>query len=565
MMFYTQLFTSKRGTLAKIWLAAHWERKITKAHVFECNLESTIKDIMSPQVKIGLRTSGHLLLGVVRIYFRKAKYLLADCNDAVVKIKVAFRPGQTDMPVEGLEATHKAITLIEEFTDFDSQLPDANAIGVVDHFSLNQCRTEDITLKEDFGNSFLTLEDFGDENQSYQGGLLDMSFQSLAQQGDGFGDEDAENNLLDFIASSGEQAALTDFFPDESHVFPAIFPIDVNQEAVDLDSMTKPCCSDPPDTPTTSVAEKDEFPVLNQMTLLVNEDQGFALEPVAATPTSESKKVKRRRRLLVDQSKELSNQTIRTQLADYLDLTAPMDVAPPTRQLMQWKESGGMEYLFSHLCSPVIHPHLQRLYSRNVFQGKIDRMGNTDDCEAMRGESHEVEADVSALPSDLSALHETGDSDRTGHTIELTPPNHVNDSQSDNALDSVNDLSRAENSQPELPLEESMRVHPSGAERETSSTVTRNTQSMVGSQDDFEERRMTNQAQKLLGTLKVQLSYSSIAVFSLHTLCQGRSRSQSATTFFSLLVLKKQLALDVQQSEPYADIIATPGPRFYEM
>lgn len=32
--------------------------------------------------------------------------------------------GQTDMPVEGLEATLKAITLMEDFTDFDTQLPD---------------------------------------------------------------------------------------------------------------------------------------------------------------------------------------------------------------------------------------------------------------------------------------------------------------------------------------------------------------------------------------------------------------------------------------------------------
>ena len=42
---------------------------------------------------MALRTSGHLLLGVVRIYSRKAKYLLADCNEAFVKIKMAFRPG----------------------------------------------------------------------------------------------------------------------------------------------------------------------------------------------------------------------------------------------------------------------------------------------------------------------------------------------------------------------------------------------------------------------------------------------------------------------------------------
>jgi len=44
-------------------------------------------------VKMALRTSGHLLLGVVRIYHRKAKYLLADCNEAFIKIKMAFRPG----------------------------------------------------------------------------------------------------------------------------------------------------------------------------------------------------------------------------------------------------------------------------------------------------------------------------------------------------------------------------------------------------------------------------------------------------------------------------------------
>lgn len=44
---------------------------------------------------MALRTSGHLLLGVVRIYHRKAKYLLADCNEAFIKIKMAFRPGET--------------------------------------------------------------------------------------------------------------------------------------------------------------------------------------------------------------------------------------------------------------------------------------------------------------------------------------------------------------------------------------------------------------------------------------------------------------------------------------
>lgn len=71
-----------------------------------CNILTFLLKILSPeqlfffflnfkssQFAIALRTSGHLLLGVVRIYHRKAKYLLADCSEALTKMKTAFRPG----------------------------------------------------------------------------------------------------------------------------------------------------------------------------------------------------------------------------------------------------------------------------------------------------------------------------------------------------------------------------------------------------------------------------------------------------------------------------------------
>jgi cohesin complex subunit SCC1 len=90
-MFYGALVLSKKGPLAKVWLAAHWDKKLTKAHVFETDVESTVDSIISPQMKLALRTSGHLLLGVVRIYSRKQKYLLHDLGEACAKIKMAFR------------------------------------------------------------------------------------------------------------------------------------------------------------------------------------------------------------------------------------------------------------------------------------------------------------------------------------------------------------------------------------------------------------------------------------------------------------------------------------------
>ena len=40
---------------------------------------------------MALRLSGQLLLGVVRIYSRKAKYLLDDCNDALLRIKMVLQ------------------------------------------------------------------------------------------------------------------------------------------------------------------------------------------------------------------------------------------------------------------------------------------------------------------------------------------------------------------------------------------------------------------------------------------------------------------------------------------
>jgi len=75
-------------------------------------------------VKLALRTSGHLLLGVVRIYSRKTKYLLADCNEAFVKIKMAFRPGVVDLPDDHREAAPSTITLQENFDDFNANFND---------------------------------------------------------------------------------------------------------------------------------------------------------------------------------------------------------------------------------------------------------------------------------------------------------------------------------------------------------------------------------------------------------------------------------------------------------
>lgn len=94
-MFYSQIILAKKGPLGKIWLAAHWgDKKLARPAIFSTDISASVDSIVHPQVPLALRVSGHLLLGVVRIYSRKVKYLMHDCHEAMVKMKTAFRSAQ---------------------------------------------------------------------------------------------------------------------------------------------------------------------------------------------------------------------------------------------------------------------------------------------------------------------------------------------------------------------------------------------------------------------------------------------------------------------------------------
>ncbi|XP_017800426.2 double-strand-break repair protein rad21-like protein 1 isoform X3 [Papio anubis] len=365
-MFYTHVLMSKRGPLAKIWLAAHWEKKLTKAHVFECNLEITIEKILSPKVKIALRTSGHLLLGVVRIYNRKAKYLLADCSEAFLKMKMTFRPGLVDLPKENFEASYNAITLPEEFHDFDTQ--NMNAIDVSEHFTQNQSRPEEITLRENFDKDLLLqAESFGEESEilrrhsffddnillNSSGPLIEHSSGSLTGErslfydsGDGFGDEGAAGEMIDNLLQDDQNILLED--------------IHLNREI-----------SLPPEPPSSLAVEPDnpecicvpENEKMNETTLLSTEEEGFTLDPIDISDIAEKRKGKKRR-LLIDLVKELSSKVIHKQLTSFADTLMVLELAPPTQRLMMWKKRGGVDTLLSTAAQDLIHAELKMLFTK---------------------------------------------------------------------------------------------------------------------------------------------------------------------------------------------------------
>ncbi|KAJ3752963.1 Rec8 like protein-domain-containing protein [Lentinula raphanica] len=151
-MFYSEAILSRRGPLGKVWLAAHMERKLSKTQTLQTDIEESVEAILHQEIEImALRLSGQLLLGVVRIYSRKAKYLLDDCNEAMSKIKMAFSRGVVDMAEEQLVANKNAITIQANAFDFD-MIPDDNWLQDFDEdrpapaHGQHQARIDDITL-----------------------------------------------------------------------------------------------------------------------------------------------------------------------------------------------------------------------------------------------------------------------------------------------------------------------------------------------------------------------------------------------------------------------------------
>uniref|UniRef100_A0AAX7SDT7 RAD21 cohesin complex component n=1 Tax=Astatotilapia calliptera TaxID=8154 RepID=A0AAX7SDT7_ASTCA len=604
-MFYAHFVLSKRGPLAKIWLAAHWDKKLTKAHVFECNLESSVESIISPKVKMALRTSGHLLLGVVRIYHRKAKYLLADCNEAFIKIKMAFRPGVVDLPEENREAAYNAITLPEEFHDFDQPLPDLDDIDVAQQFTLNQSRVEEITMREDVGNlSLLQDNDFADfgmddremmrdastfEEDIIHGatasnllleaepGPANLPDKSNHMEYDDFGDGSMGNSdggmLVDKLLSSEDGGGIFDDPPAITES--VMMPPDHGDDEDDFDNLQSPGPDSPdsgPPEPLPAMADQTE-----QTTLVHNEEEAFALEPIDITV--KETKAKRKRKLIVDSVKELDSKTIRAQLSDYSDIVTTLDLAPPTKKLMMWKETGGVEKLFSLPAQPLWNARLLKMFTRCLTPLVPDELrkrrkgGEADSLDEFLKELENPE-----VPRDevLTQHRDVTDQpimeDRTALDETVMPPPSTPRAVKRKALDKDVVPQRLDMPQVELPPEESSlnltdlvpELNLLGEkEKDKKDESDEEEEEGQGGDQDQEEKRWNKRTQQMLHGLQRVMAKTGAQSVSLLDLCRNNNRKQAAAKFYSFLVLKKQQAIEVTQSEPYSDIIATAGPKFH--
>jgi cohesin complex subunit SCC1 len=107
-MFFSTYVLTRKGPLAQIWLAAHWDKKLTKNDVRVIDLNQTVVQIVNPSVPIALRTSGELMLGVVRIYSHKVRHLLKEATEAT---QLLVRPKVIVVKGAGGKESAVAVTL----------------------------------------------------------------------------------------------------------------------------------------------------------------------------------------------------------------------------------------------------------------------------------------------------------------------------------------------------------------------------------------------------------------------------------------------------------------------
>jgi len=672
-MFYSVHVLGKKGPLARVWLAAHWDKKITKAQILETNIVESVDSILQPRVKLSLRTSSHLLLGIVRIYARKTAYLLQDCQEAAFKIKSAFRVGTVDLPDGKTEAAIAAITLPETF-DFDliaeppmqieSVQSNANirnitlsdeivSINIDDDLYINEVQNNwsdlssinasssknDITLTgkdnnlwqmydrptdgDGFGGSFNDVDDLFalpvpaemQKQPEYQKNPIESG--TLLDDNHLENGKDLLDNDIDMPFDDRPLSRMSVYSDMSYGAPPSLAPSSAGSLGNDLDDTLMPHHHQNSNDNSNNHFDHDKEELRQDENSLFNNKQANNLDSLVLEPIEQGfgfeRRKKRRKKLgiLVDDVKTLSGEEMKAQLSDTTDIVAELDLAPPSKKLMTLKRTAGIEKLFGN---PIIHiPSIviSIYFTSNLTTTKLDSEqdyylnGINDDNNSTI--SSEFRRPIDPVLPDLdddynnqsfvppqSPLREI-QQPKTPRSLRKELANEKSSKKKRKFNDSQEKIDRPpktpkmiDNSEQHFSNSQFIINESSDMERMRRDTsnfnnVTTGDSMYIQNEDEdfeyeqpmsvgppeemmpeetseqFEERMRNKRTNVLLRLMANQLDEEGSISFT--NLVKSNRRKQVAQKFYSLLVLKKQQAIELYQdnNQPYNDIIINKG------
>ncbi|KAK2962541.1 putative cohesin complex subunit SCC1 [Blattamonas nauphoetae] len=115
-------YISKHGPLSQVWIAANNDRNLSKGKILQINIPAAVKIIKEgipteenekKKIPLPLRYQAHLLLGLIRIYTRKLKYMADDINEFQSRLNTSFHTSNIDLPPNVGNASRSHITIPE--------------------------------------------------------------------------------------------------------------------------------------------------------------------------------------------------------------------------------------------------------------------------------------------------------------------------------------------------------------------------------------------------------------------------------------------------------------------
>ena len=332
----------------------------------------------------------------------------------------------------------------------------------------------------------------------------------------------------------------------------------------------------------------------NQLMLKTNDNKEIAKRATT----------KRKKKLIIDEIKEIDSATMKTQLNDTSAIVSTLELAPPTRKLMQLKESGSIDKLLMNTSRPLNCLGLQKLYTNNMVTRKIvekptdvtkdetSRLQNNiiDENTSMlsvqerQRDNNNTETDKLPLADSLvdnditkhSNLMQMNDITIEGNNIDTTLVTKPTDEPSlvlENPNISVKETDDLDIVRP--PLELTPPQHKQTKSRDTTTNTghrksgvtnvtTFNTDMLIdelNNETDVDSNKILNKRAKTMISL-LNKSLSRHANIGFFELTKRNGRKQVAQKFYSLLILKKYDAIDVTQCDSFGDIIITKSNKF---
>ncbi|ELP93551.1 cohesin subunit rad21, putative [Entamoeba invadens IP1] len=540
-MFYSQVVLTKKGPLAKVWIAAHWEGKLTKQQILQVDLREAANAVANPEIPIALRISGHLLLGICRIYTRKVKYLLQDCNDALVKIKLSFRPGAVD--AEKAVAPRNAITIPTRQRDFSEE----STADVMNFANL----ALDLQLDEQ-----LNAADVIDATGNYTANAQDITMQQEVGQLVGMGsmDEVPLNTLDELLNDPDVLRTAESIMPTE-----LIHPVDkeliettmgglasaVSGEENLHDSLNEPKVSLLPEVPTdlSVLPDNQEMPEVEmpvgemEVEIGLNDNNAGTTElkgdeKIEEKVDDKKKKGRKEKKIIVDKATAITKKRYTRAKNDTESMLRDFDLAPGSIDELREEGRrlrGRWENVNKRILNYVKEANKDEVVVHEIKEVEASQKEKTEEAKRDEELPRAIEGEVKPIKRKSQGSQESSEEKRR---VEDVIPNEIMPLQDDMPDVINNDFMN------EPPLEQHEDIHEMNEEEKKQKTVT----------DSWTMRsaKIHNFLKKAMGDKK-EMSYK--------TFVEGKRRKPVVGCFFELLVLKTQGVIDLEQQTPYDDIV----------